>query len=187
MIHGGLKSILILGLLVPLASAAGADMGAPILAVRAGNFEVRVLVTPAPLRTGTSEWNVLVKDAASGRVLLDAEVELELSLPLDRPDADHASHEEAHPHERTTVSASLAPEQASNRLFHAATLALAAPGAWTGRLRISRGASSATIPFEVDVEPARSSWQLHWQAFTIAPVGLLAFGLHQRLVRRSKR
>lgn len=168
-------------LLVPLAGPVHGDMGVPILAAREGAFDVKVLVVPSPLRVGTSEWNVLVTDGASGGVVLDADVEIELEVPLDRPHMGDDSSQ----HEDPIVRKRFVPELSGNRLFYAAPIELTSGGIWNGWLRVSRGAASATIPFEVDVAPARSAWLLHWRAFAIAPVCLVAFGLHQWRVRQS--
>jgi len=154
---------------------AGADIGAPLASGRAGPFVVQVLVSPTPLRAGTSQWNVLVSDARDGRVLPDAAVDLELRRP----------HPTRGRHERV-VRASLRPENARNGLFHAALVELAEPGQWKGELRVSRGDAQERIPLVFPVASGPPSLVLHWRAFAVVPVGLALFALHQWLRLRER-
>lgn len=161
-------------LLGPLLESASADIGVPLLRASEGGFEVEILATPAPLRVGASEWTAWVRDRASGRVMRDVSLELDLMrIEEDATTPPHRHHHEA------GITAPMSPNAASDQRFRSARLELPRPGRWTGGLRVSRGDDSVTVPFEFEVQPARSVFLRHWIAFAIVPVGLLLFGLQQ--------
>ena len=167
---------LLLALLLASATSAAADIGAPLASGRAGAFEVQVLAAPVPLRAGPTEWNVLVRDARSGAVQLDAEVTLELHGPR------HGTH--GHGHDGLRVR--LQPGSAKSRIFHAGRLRLPDPGTWRGTLSLRRGQASEAIPLVFEALPSSPALARHWRAFAVAPLGLALFAVHQWLVRRPR-
>lgn len=163
-------------LLGPVLGSAVADIGVPLVTVREEGFEVQILASPAPLRVGASEWNVNIRDLATGRILPGAVLGLGL-----RRIASHTS-DEVHHHGGATIKVELDSEIATRGLFQKAQVEIIDAGRWSGVVSVSSGGTSAQIPFTFEVQPARSIWLRHWIAFAIVPIGLLIAGLHQWLV-----
>jgi len=161
---------------------AAADLGAPVAGGRAGAFEVQVLVAPAPLRAGPSEWNVLVSEAEGGPVRLDADVALTL-----RPAKPHAMHGDGHGRAPGVLHLRADPAQADNGLFHAAFVDLPTPGVWSASVKVRRGGATGAFAFDLAVAPAASPLLDHWRAFAIVPGGVALFLLHHTLRRRTGR
>jgi hypothetical protein len=162
---------------------AAADLGAPVAGGRAGAFEVQVLVAPAPLRAGPSEWNVLVSEAEGGPLRLDADVALTL-----RPAEPHGSmHGDGHATAPGVLRLQADPAQADNGLFHAAFVDLPTPGVWNASVEVHRGGATGAFAFDLTVAPAASPILDHWHAFAIVPGGVALLFLHHTLRRRTGR
>ena len=73
-----LRTALAVIALVALPEGSRADLGVLVADGVTGPYRVSVLVSPAPLRVGRSQWSVLVQDTSGGMVE-DAEVELSWS------------------------------------------------------------------------------------------------------------
>jgi hypothetical protein len=170
-----------------IGAPAAADLGAPLAGGRAGAFEVQVLVAPAPLRVGLSEWNVLVSAADGGPVLLDADVELALRAPAPTLPSAHGAGMHRHQDASGVLVLRPSPGTTDNGLFHGAFAELDAAGTWSATVQVRRGDATGAVTFDVAVAPAASPLRDHWRAFAIVPVGLAIFLLHQGLRLRSPR
>lgn len=156
---------------------AGADIGVPVRIGDAGPFDVQALVTPAPLRVGPSDWNVVVSEAGGGRGLPDAELELSLRAPADAS----APRSPAHDHGSRGGTLVLRPAPIQAGLFQLRDVELPVAGLWHGTLRVSREGASESVGFQLEVAPGSSALVAHWRAFAIVPGGVALLLLHQRL------
>ncbi len=170
---GSRRNALLALVLAGWAGAAQADGGVVVASGPVGALRASVLVSPAPLRSGPTEWSVLLQDAG-GAPVLDAEVELELHRP-----GGSGGH-----HARRVVSARR--EASANRLLSIAVVDLPEPGTWRVALRVMRE-EGGRLDFEVPVGPARGRAAAHWRALALPPVALGLFALHQWLSRRERR
>jgi hypothetical protein len=180
--------------LVPFAVAAAparADGNLAVASGEAGPFRVDVLAAPSPPRIGATQWNVLVRDLASGAPVLDAEVELAL-----------------HPATATSSAVCGAPElgmsmsfgdasggarlrapraAAAKRVLHSARFELGAAGDWVGVVRVRRGELAGELEFRVEVAPTEPPLVAHARAFALPLLALSLFGLHQWRARGDPR
>jgi hypothetical protein len=159
-----------LALVVWPAAEAGADGGVVVARGRVASLDCTVLVAPAPLRAGLSEWSVLLQRAADAGVVLDAEVEIEL-----RRTESGAAH--AH-----RLVASATRQASANRLFYTALLHLPEAGGWHGSVRVRSAEGEGALVVEVGVAPGVGPLREHWRALGLPPLALGLFGLHQWLV-----
>jgi len=162
------------------AAEAGADGGVLVARGRVASLDCTVLAAPAPLRAGLSEWSVLLQRAADASVVLDAEVELELSRTQSGAAQGHR------------LVASATREASDNRLFYTARLRLPDAGDWHGSVRVRSAEGEGALAVEVVVAPGVGPLREHWRALGLPPLALGLFGLHQWLVlgrtaRRARR
>jgi hypothetical protein len=161
---------LLIGLLAPL--IVQADGGTVQLHEASGRFVVTLFTTPDPLRAGLIDTSVLVQDRETGRVILDATVNLVFQpagsgSPSLRTRATHG--------------------EAKNRLLQAATLRVPAPGWWTVRVFVSRGSDEAVLATKLMVMPAAPRLAAIWPLLIFPPLAIVLFALHQALGRRGLR
>ena len=163
---------------VPGVESARAD-GAVVIALgEAGPFEVTVLVSPQKLRVGRSQWSVLVRNSGDQSVVLDAEVEIRV-MPANEGHTHHGL-QYPRPVEATRTAS-------KNRLLYTNTIDLASPGIWIAEVQVRGRRGEGGLLFELPVLPAVSPVLQHWRAFTIPPLALALFALHQFLVLRQRR
>lgn len=145
-----------------------ADGGTLILHERSGALNVNVFATPSPLRAGLADFSLLIQDANTQDVLLDGDVELNLSK---------AGLE--------NIQARATPGQATNRLLYAATVTIPEAGEWklTARCRI-RG-QEMTLSGSIAVLPPEPPLFTYWPYFLVVPVFIGLFLLNQ--VLKTKR
>jgi hypothetical protein len=135
--------------------AALADGGRLQMRTDAGPFTVSVFTIPDSLTAGPADLSVLVQDAASGDVLMDAAVTLTLTDPSGAPLVLHPSH-----------------AQATNQLLQAAQVNLKAPGKWRVRVEVVHGTQSAACATDLEVAGRSSQWGTIW-FFALLPLGVL--------------
>ena len=164
-----LRTALVVIALVALPEGSRADLGVLVADGVTGPYRVSVLVSPAPLRVGRSQWSVLVRDS-SGGVVEDAEVELSWSTE-DRGALriTHAARAGAHPFYRSSEAV------------------LPAAGRWLVELSVRGSAGSDALAFDVLVSPGAGPWRAHWPALIAPFVGIGLFALHQSLRLRARR
>jgi hypothetical protein len=154
-------------LLPPLARA---DGGTLRFTERIGGYQVALFTAPSPLRAGPVDFSVLVQDAETDKVLLDARVELILTRT-------------ASPGEPMHYMAS--PETATNKLLHAAQFELPDAGSYRMDLLIDGPHGSVHKEMVLEVEPPLPSWSDLWFWIALPFGAIILFIIHQRLVRRA--
>jgi hypothetical protein len=160
-------TLLTMGMLAPL--ALHADGGTVQLREASGPFVVTVFTAPETLRAGPIDTSVLIQDRETGRVILDAAVNLAVE-----PAAGTGP--------RFQMRATQA--QARNKLLQAAAIDIPAPGWWTMHISVSRNGAQAAVATKVLVQPAAAQLAGIWPYLILPPVAIALFVLHQAL-RRS--
>ncbi|HEX2988087.1 MAG TPA: hypothetical protein VHS06_07955 [Chloroflexota bacterium] len=105
----------------------------------AGPYAVTVYTSPTPIRAGTSDVSVMVQRAGSDELVNDARVVVQ-AQPIGR-DGGLSSYQATH-------------EQATNKLFYAANVALPSEGRWRIGVQVEAAAGLGEVDFETDVAPA---------------------------------
>jgi hypothetical protein len=165
------KAAIILLMAGVLASPlAHGDGGTVQLHEASGPFLVTVFALPEPLRVGAIDTSVLVQDRQTGRVILDATVDLAFQPVGDASPRflTHASHAEA-----------------KNKLLQAGMIDVQAPGWWAVEILVRRDRESAVLATKVHVLPAEPRWSTIWPFLIVPPFAIAVFVLHDSL-RRSR-
>ena len=160
------RTLLTMVMLAPL--VVHADGGTVQLREASGPFVVTVFTSPETLRAGPIDTSVLVQDRESGRVILDATVDLAF-----QPVAGTGPRFQA----RATHV------QARNKLLQAATIDMPAAGWWTMQISVSRNGVQAVVATKVLVLPAAPRLAAIWPFVILPPVAIALFALHQTLRR----
>ena len=136
-----------------------------------GDYQLTVFTSPNPLRAGPVDVSVLIQDAATGRIVSDATVAVELS---------HVNQSLPPIRTAATVAA------ATNKLLHAALVDLPTPGQWDVHIEITTARDQApiAIAFAMDAAPPLPRWLALWPAFTWPILAVLLFAIHRTLVVR---
>jgi hypothetical protein len=153
-------------MLAPL--VAHADGGTVQLRQASGPFVVTVFTAPETLRAGPIDTSVLVQDRETGRVILDAMVNLAF-----QPAAGAGSRYQG----RATHV------QATNKLLQAVTIDIPAAGWWTIQISVSRDGAQAVVATKLLVLPAAPRLAAIWPFVILPPVAIALFALHQTLRR----
>jgi hypothetical protein len=134
-----------------------ADGGRMRLRQTAGPFVLTVFTAPEPLAVGPADVSVLVQDAATGNVVLDADVEIRVR-PMDGV---------------RTVRYTAATGR--NRLLRQATVDLPFSGRWHLEVAVRRGSQEAIISGLLPVSTATSRWRAAWPLLAAPPVLVALF------------
>jgi hypothetical protein len=145
-----------------------ADGGIVRLRETSGPFLVTVFTASEQLRAGPIDISVLIQDQETGRVFLDAEVNLACQR------MGGSSHRLS---SRATFS------HANNRLLQAATMDLSAPGLWSVQLLVRRGSEEAVLNTKLLVTPAAPRLAAMWPFLIFPPFAIGLYVLHQ--IRRG--
>lgn len=145
-------------LLALSAASARGDGGRMRLHQTAGPFTLTVFTAPEPLTVGRGDVSVLVQDAITGDVVLDADVTV-------RVKAVDGSQ-----------TRSYSAVAGRNRLLRSATVELPFAGRWHLEMAVHRGSQEVIVRALVPVESARSRWRTAWP-FLAAPAILVALFL----------
>jgi hypothetical protein len=156
--------LLVIGLLAPL--AVHGDGGTVQLREASGQFVVTVFTTPDPPRAGPIDTSVLVQDRETGRVILDATVNLAFQ-PVGG----------ANPQ----ILARATHGQAKNKLLQAATVNVPAPGWWAIQVSVSRGREEVVLATKLRVMRAAPRLTTMWPFLIFPPFAIALFALHQTL------
>jgi hypothetical protein len=162
-------TLLTMVILAPL--VARADGGTVQLHEASGPFVVTVFTAPETLRAGPIDTSVLIQDRETGRVILDAAVNL-------------AVQSAAATGPRFQIRATHA--QARNKLLQAATIDIPAAGWWTMHISVSRNGAQAAVATKVLVQPEAPPLAGIWPYLILPPVAIALFALHQALRRDSQ-
>jgi hypothetical protein len=159
-------TLLMIVMLAPL--LAHADGGTVQLREVSGPFVVTVFTAPETLRAGPIDTSVLVQDRDTGRVILDAAVNLAL-----QPAAGTGPR----------LQARATHVQARNKLLQAVTIDIPAAGWWAIQISVSRDGAQAVVATKLLVLPAAPRLVGIWPFLMIPPVAIALFALHQTLRR----
>lgn len=166
-----MKTAIILLMAAPFASPlAHGDGGSIQLHEASGPFLVTVFAMPETLRVGAIDTSVLVQDRETGRVILDATVDLAF-----QPVGDASR--------RFLTRASRA--QAKNKLLQSVTIDVPVPGWWAVEISVRRDRESATLATKVLVLPAAPRLSTIWPFLAVPPFAIALFVLRETL-RRSR-
>jgi hypothetical protein len=152
--------------LLAVASPSWADGGRVRLRQTSGPFALTVFTSPEPLAVGDADVSVLVQEAATGAVALDAEVAVRLRAP--------GAHSFV---ERET-------SQGRNRLLRAASVGFDAPGRWDYEIVVRRSGARAEVGGTLDVAPAVARWRAAWPFLAAPPMAVALFLAGARRRRR---
>jgi hypothetical protein len=153
-------------------SLAAADGGTMRLSEQQGNYRITLFTSPSPLRAGPADFSALVQDAATGEIVSGVQV----SMSATRRDALGAVIH----HAATT-------EAATNKLYHAATFDLPAPGRYLVEVSIDGALGGAQVHCEVEAAEPLPPWLtlMPWIGWPF--LAIVFFCFHQYLVRRRAR
>lgn len=150
------RFLLLACVLLAAIHAALADGGRLQMRTDTGPFTVSLFTTPNNLTAGPADLSVLVQDAASSDVLMDAAITLTLTDPSG-----------------TTLVVRPSHAQATNQLLQDAQVNLKARGRWRINVQVVHGTQSATCATELEVGSRSSQWGTIW-FFAMLPLALLA-------------
>jgi hypothetical protein len=162
-------TLLTMVMLAPL--VVHADGGTIQLRETSGPFVVTVFTAPETLRAGPIDTSVLVQERETGRVILDATVNLAV-----QPVAGTGP--------RFQIRATHG--QARNKLLQAVTIDIPAAGWWTMQIAVSRGGEQAVVATKVLVLPESPRLAAIWPFVILPPAAIALFALHQALRRDSQ-
>jgi hypothetical protein len=154
------------------AVVAHADGGAVQLHAPSGPFLVTVFTEPASLRVGPIDTSVLVQERETGRIILDATVNLAFQPTVG------ASARLLRRAERG---------RAKNKLLSAAVFDLPTPGWWYVQVFVSRGREEAVVATNLLVMSAPPRVAVIWPLVILPPFAIGLFVLHQTLQRTRQR
>ena len=166
-------AIVIYGWLAP--QAADTDGAVVRLQGVSGPFVASVFTSPT-LHTGTSDVSVLVQDRDSGKVILDATVDIDAQPIAGAPAMTRVHAERRH---------------STNKLLEAATLDLASPGTWELAVSIHRGSDMGSLTTQLNVEPPDSERSSLWLYLLLGSIAIALIACHRVLranaLHRSER
>ena len=145
-----------------------ADGGAVRLSQQQGNYQITVLTTPTPLRTGRVDISVLVQNADTGELVLDEQVTIKATR-------------RGHP--GSAISQVATAEAATNRLFRGADFEVREAGWWDVEVSINGPLGKEHAQFEMEVAPPLPKWLALWPWFSWPLLVVVLFGVHQWAVR----
>jgi hypothetical protein len=135
-----------------------------------GAYRITVFTAPTPFRAGAVDISVLVQDAATGELVPEARVTLQLT-PQDRP---------GQPMHQTALS-----KAATNKLLKAAIFELPEPGRWKVEVTIDGAPGIARVVFELMAAGRVPQWPALWPWIGWPALVILLFSIHQLLVWRK--
>jgi hypothetical protein len=148
-----------------------ADGGAVCLSKISGPFLVTVFASPEPLRAGPIDTSVLVQDARTGGIVLDATVDLEIQ-PLSG--------------NSPRILTRATSEQATNKLLKAVRIDLPDPRSWELKVFVRRGREEAVLNASLNVAPPTPRVARLWPFLLFPPFAIALFALHQALKHETR-
>lgn len=124
----------------------------------AGPYLVTATTSPSPLKVGLADVSVLVERADTEDLISDAHVSIS-AQPVDGG--------------VTASTFAATHEQATNKLFYAANVALPQPARWQFQVHVAGAQGQGDAGFQADVQEA----SLFDEPFTIPALGALGIGL----------
>ena len=167
----GLTTFLAL-ILLAAPGGARADLGGVLAQGVSGPFAFSVVASPWPLRVGSSEWSVLVRDTRTGRVRRDLRVQLGLGTEPTETEA-------------AVIGLGGVGKWGPHPGFYAVPVQLTEAGPGWGRVRArAPDGTEASLTFHWRAGPAQNPWIEHWAAL-LFPFGLLLIFAWHQVRRRS--
>jgi hypothetical protein len=164
-----IRRLILVVTLIAAPSLLWADGGTLILHERSGALNISVFAAPSPLRAGPADFSLLIQNAETQDVLLDGEVELNLSK---------AGAED--------IRATPTPGKATNRLLYAATVSIPEAGEWKLALRCRVGGQETKLGGSIAILPPEPPLLTYWPYFLLVPVAVCLFFLNQVLKRKRQ-
>jgi len=158
-------------LLAVLPVSLHADGGVVRLSQLAGPFGVTIFSAPAPVRVGLADISVLVQRRDSHAIVLDADVALRLVAQADPS---------------LTIATAATHQAATNKLLYAASVDFPMSGAWRLAAIVQDSTGVAEVVTEVMVEAPAPPLATYWPYFSVPPLAIVLFGLHQWLAARRR-
>ena len=183
-----LPMILLLGL---SPHDARADGGIIRLREAQGPFMVTVFSSPEVAAGGLADVSVLVQERETGKIMLDADVNLTLSPP------DGQATKQSNglcglstaamrlPDGNNPASVRATREQASNKLLYAAPVELDAAGDWKLHMLVSRGTDIARFDCLLPVTLRSGKLTGVWPYLLLPPLAVAVFAMNQWLRKQS--
>jgi len=183
-----LPMILLLGL---SPHDARADGGIIRLREAQGPFMVTVFSSPEVAAGGLADVSVLVQERETGKIMLDADVNLTLSPP------DGQATKQSNglcglstaamrlPDGNNPASVRATREQASNKLLYAAPAELNAPGDWKLHVLVSHRADIARFDCLLPVTLRSGKLTGVWPYLLLPPLAVAVFAMNQWLRKQS--
>jgi hypothetical protein len=163
-----LFSLLLSSLILDPSSLLLADGDTVRLSERQGNYQITVLTSPTPLRTGPIDISVLVQRTDTHDLVLDGEVAVKAT-------------QRGHPGGATSQVATV--EAATNKLFRAAEFELSEPGWWDVEVSIEGPLGNEHAQFEMQAASPLPKWLATWPWFSWPALIIVLFGVHQLAVQ----
>jgi hypothetical protein len=158
------------GLITACPAELRADGGTLRASEQSGPFRITAFTSPTPPRPGPIDVSVMVQDAATDKVLPEAEVTISAT-------GQGGGHE---------IRGRASAAAATNKLLQAALIRLPSAGRWTIDARVISPAGSGEMAFQLDVAPPLARWLelLPWFAW---PLGVVALFVASEWARRGRR
>ena len=168
-----MRWILVVGCLLHPASLSGlrADGGTLRVSARAGVYRISVFTSPTPFRAGPVDVSVLVQDGRTGEPLPQVNVTVRA----------------AQRNQISPIVQQATREAATNKLFHAAALALPEPGWWEIEIAVEGERGSERIQFALEATEAPPAFQELWPWLGWPALVIGLFCIHRGLVYRRAR
>ena len=148
-----------------------ADGGQIRVMQQCGDYRVTVFTSPTPLRAGAVDVSVLVQDAATGEIVPDATVTVELEHP----------NQSISPIRSTATVAA-----ATNKLLQSALVDIPTPGLWNVSIEctLMRDQAPIEVAFAMEAAPPLPRWLSVWPWFTWPIIAIVLFAIHRTFVAR---
>jgi hypothetical protein len=144
-----------------------ADGGTVRLRAHASAYQITVFSAPTPFRAGLVDISVLVRDAATGECLPEAQATVRLTARESGEVLEYPATAEA----------------ATNKLFRAAEFRLPEPGWWDVDILVEGPHGPAIVQFAVQADEPLPRWLDLWPWFSWPALVVALFGIHRLLAR----
>jgi hypothetical protein len=153
-------------------------------------LQVSIFTDPGVPSAGPLDLSVLVQDAATHAVILDAEVRASLTPETPKIPAASAWAPPLCAVGTTSnlQSFELDHRAAQNRLYYASLVQSPAGGNWRLQVNVRRGARTVSVDGPLQVADQVAPWTSYWHLFLFPPlaIGLFAAVQSRRAARRAQ-
>lgn len=149
-----------------------ADGGTVQFHKQAGRFDITLVSSPTPLRTGRADLSVMVQKASDNSSVQNANV----TVHLRKSATDNV----------VEVMAPATHAKATNKLLYAAELTIPSPGQWQVNVEVNAAGASATASGQIEVLTPQAPAATYWGYFALIPFAILLFIFNRWLRRRRQ-